>query len=168
VILLRQDPKYTKEGEFVSSIGSTGTEPGQFQGPAGVAISPVSGNFFVTDQYNNCVQVPHPEGEPILTFGETGSGPGQFNLPIDLEVDEFENIYVVDSVNGRIQIFDKTVSSSRNLARMALHHLSNLVRHHLMATLDHTPGTFNWLAHTTTQRQRALCMAISSKVVSRC
>ena len=57
--------KFTKEGEFVSSIGSTGTEPGQFQGPAGVAISPVSGNFFVSDQLNNRVQVLSPEGEPL-------------------------------------------------------------------------------------------------------
>jgi len=95
-----------ESGEITGSIGTPGTEPGQFQGPAGVAISPASGNFVVTDQFNNRVQVLSPEGDPLLTFGEQGTGAGQFNQPIDVEVDEQENIYVMDSINSRVQVFD--------------------------------------------------------------
>ncbi|MDY6902436.1 MAG: scytonemin biosynthesis PEP-CTERM protein ScyF, partial [Cyanobacteriota bacterium] len=99
--------KFTEDGELLGSIGSPGTEPGEFQGPAGVRISPTSGNFFVTDQFNNRVQVLSPEGEPLLVFGEQGTGDGQFNQPIGVEVDDKENIYVADSINSRVQVFDR-------------------------------------------------------------
>lgn len=49
--------KFNSNGDIVGSIGSSGTAPGQFQGPAALAISPNSGNFVVTDQFNNRIQV---------------------------------------------------------------------------------------------------------------
>jgi DNA-binding beta-propeller fold protein YncE len=98
---------FNRDGEFLRTIGSSGSEPGQFLGPSGITVSPTSGNIFVSDQINNRVQVLNPEGEAILVFGQSGSEPGQFNQPIGLEVDEFENIYVSDSQNNRVQVFDK-------------------------------------------------------------
>ena len=140
--------KYTKDGELISSIGSTGTEPGQFQGPAGVAISPVSGNFFVTDQFNNRVQVLTKEGEPILTFGSAGSGPGQFLQPIDIEVDEQENIFVADSINSRVQVFDKNGNFLSEYGEAAAAPPPALGEPPYGDPLDLTPGTFNWTAGT--------------------
>ena len=139
--------KYTKEGELLGSIGSTGTEPGQFQGPAGVQISPVSGNFFVSDQLNNRVQVLSPEGEPLLVFGETGSEPGQFSQPIDIEVDEFENIFVADSINDRIQVFDKDGNFRSQFGRSSGGRLPQLGGPSPYGDpLDLSPGVFNWPA----------------------
>ena len=54
-----------------------------------------------------------PEGEIVvmgkihrLTFGERGVGPGQFWLPGGIFVHGPDRIYVADSYNQRIQIFE--------------------------------------------------------------
>lgn len=97
---------YDRDGELTETIGSSGSEPGQFLGPAGLIISENTGNIYINDQFNNRVQVLDSEGNPLFAFGEEGVGPGQFNEPIGIEVDEFENIYVADSQNNRLQAFD--------------------------------------------------------------
>jgi DNA-binding beta-propeller fold protein YncE len=146
--------KYTKDGQLVGSIGTSGTAPGQFQGPAGVRISPVSGNFFVSDQFNNRIQVLDPEGKPLLTFGKQGTGNGEFNQPIGIEVDEEENIYVADSINSRVQIFDKNGNFLSAYGEPALDASGNPVAPPKLGeppfgtTLDLTPGRFNWTAGT--------------------
>lgn len=146
--------KFTPEGEQIGSIGTSGTEPGQFQGPAGVRISPVSGNFVVSDQFNNRVQVLDPEGKPLLTFGSQGTGPGQFNQPIGVEVDEYENIYVADSINSRVQVFDKNGTFLTAYGEPARTPSGDLVPPPALGdppygtTLDLRPGVFNWTAGT--------------------
>ncbi|MBW4613593.1 MAG: scytonemin biosynthesis PEP-CTERM protein ScyF [Desmonostoc vinosum HA7617-LM4] len=140
--------KYTKNGELIGSIGGNGTEPGQFQGPAGVRISPVSGNFFVADQFNNRVQVLDPKGNPLLTFGSAGSEPGQFNQPIGIEVDEYENIYVADSINSRVQVFNKDGKFLTAFGKPAAAPAPALGEPPFGEPLDLTPGTFNWTGGT--------------------
>ena len=44
--------------------------------------------------------------ELIDSWGGTGSGDGQFNRPWDIMKDNIDNIFVVDSYNHRIQVFD--------------------------------------------------------------
>jgi len=39
-------------------------------------------------------------------FGSAGDGAGQFNSPFGIAVDSMKNIYVADSRNHRIQVFD--------------------------------------------------------------
>lgn len=147
--------KFTAEGEQIGSIGTSGTEPGQFQGPAGIRISPVSGNFFVSDQFNNRIQVISPEGEPLLTFGEQGIGPGQFNQPIGIEVDEEENIYVADSINSRVQVFDREGNFLSEFGEPARTASGEVVPAPALGgppfgdPLVLEPGTFNWTAGTT-------------------
>lgn len=41
-----------------------------------------------------------------MTFGNKGSGDGQFNFPSDVAVDRYDNVWVVDKENHRIQKFD--------------------------------------------------------------
>ena len=43
-----------------------------------------------------------------LTFGSGGTGRGQFNLPLGLVTDKHDRIYIADSKNKRIQIFQLT------------------------------------------------------------
>ncbi|MBH8554124.1 scytonemin biosynthesis PEP-CTERM protein ScyF [Nostocaceae cyanobacterium CENA357] len=148
--------KYTSDGQQIGAIGGTrGTAPGQFQGVAGVRISPVSGNIFVADQYNNRVQVLDPNGNPLLAFGSAGSEPGQFLQPIGIEVDEEENIYVADSINSRVQVFDKNGNFLTSFGQPALDASGNPVPPPAFTgppfgnPLDLTPGRFNWTGGTT-------------------
>ena len=47
---------FTSEGVFVTSFGSRGQKPGQFQSPRGVCVDN-SGVLYVCDRDNNRVQV---------------------------------------------------------------------------------------------------------------
>ena len=96
-----------KTGELLKTIGGPGSGLGQFSGPAGLNISQNTGNIYVTDQYNNRVQVLDPEGTPLFAFGSKGSAPGQLSEAIGIELDEYDNVYVADSINSRVQVFDK-------------------------------------------------------------
>ncbi len=98
---------YGRDGELVKTYGSLGSEPGQFDGPAGLAISQNTGNIYINDQFNNRIQVLDSEENFLYAFGTEGTAPGQFNEPIGIDVDEFDNIYVADSQNSRVQVFDK-------------------------------------------------------------
>ncbi len=97
---------YNRAGELTQTIGSSGSEPGQFLGPAAIGISDTTGRLYVTDQFNNRIQVLDASGEFLFAYGIEGTEPGQFNEPIGLDLDEFDNVYVADSQNGRVQVFD--------------------------------------------------------------
>jgi DNA-binding beta-propeller fold protein YncE len=148
--------KFTPDGQQIGVIGGTlGTAPGQFQGVAGIRISPVSGNIYVADQYNNRVQVLDPNGNPLLAFGSAGSGPGQLLQPIGIEVDEEENVYVADSINSRVQVFDKNGNFLTSFGENARDASGNPVPPPALTgppfgnPLDLTPGRFNWTGGTT-------------------
>jgi DNA-binding beta-propeller fold protein YncE len=148
--------KYTSDGQPLGVIGGTrGSAPGEFQGVAGIRISPVSGNIFVADQYNNRVQVLDPNGNPLLAFGSAGSGPGQLLQPIGIEVDEEENVYVADSINSRVQVFDKNGNFLTSFGESARDASGNPVPPPALTgppfgdPLDLAPGRFNWTGGTT-------------------
>jgi len=139
--------KFDSEGNIVDTIGEPGTDPGQFLGPSGLTISPVTGNLLVADQNNNRIQVLTPEGEVVTTFGTTGSGPGQFIQPIDIEVDEYDNIFVTDSFNSRVQIFDingNFISDFGEPSGGDLPQIGGPTPYGNPLVLE--PGVFNWTA----------------------
>ncbi len=125
------------------------------QGPAGVRISPNTGNIYVADQFNNRVQVLDPEGKSLLTFGKLGSEPGEFNQPIGIEVDENDNIYVADSINSRVQVFDKNGNFLTAYGQPAKDASGEVVPPPALGSsspygnpLDLEPGKFNWTGGT--------------------
>lgn len=133
-------------GDLVRTIGSSGTELGQFLGPAGITVSPNTGRIYVSDQYNYRIQVLSPEGQPLFAFGERGSALGQLREPIGVEVDEYENIYVADSQNSRVQAFDKDGNFLTSFGTPAAATPPALGSPPFGNPLDLTPGTFNWTA----------------------
>src|SRR5206468_6152115 len=61
---------------------------------------------------NNRVQQIVPEGEYVSRFGKEGSGSsGEFKTPTYIAADSQRNIWVVDSVNKRIEIWKRPASS---------------------------------------------------------
>ena len=64
------------------------------------------GNVYVTDRQFENVQIFGPDGRILMAFGREGSAAGEFWLPAGVFVDDRNRIYVADSYNKRIQIFD--------------------------------------------------------------
>lgn len=94
---------FDRSGTSKHSIGSSGHEDGQFNGPRDLAVGDEL--LYVADCLNHRVQVLTTRGEFVLKFGEYGTANGQFNGPYGLAVDGRGRIYVCDSGNDRIQTF---------------------------------------------------------------
>ncbi len=91
-------------------IGTAGTGTGQMQRPFGVAVDK-SGNVWVADRENNCVQVYSPGGTLLRQFGSKygapGSGNGQFSDPRGIAISSAGNVWVTDLANKRVQEFNE-------------------------------------------------------------
>jgi DNA-binding beta-propeller fold protein YncE len=96
----------------VRHIGVKGREAGEFDAPQGVTADK-EGNIYVSDTQNHRIQIFNPDGIYLRAFGEKSeegeadAKPGTFFSPADLAFDSQERLYVLDSQNRRIQIFDK-------------------------------------------------------------
>ena len=87
----------------ILEFGDYGSNPGQFNTPAGVAVDGES-RIYVADRGNNRIEVFNSDGSLITTFGSAGSGAGQFNYPQGVAVDSRHRVYVCDKGNARVQI----------------------------------------------------------------
>lgn len=113
--------KFTPEGRLLDCWGSGGTEPGGFGpnprdkngkevgvgGPIGLCVDRqdrvwVSATNHRVQQFTN-------DGKFLCCIGaEEGHGPGQFDIPHGLALDSRGHLYVVDTMNSRIQKFQVT------------------------------------------------------------
>ncbi len=80
-------------------------QPGQFRLPDYMCVSPDQKSLYVSDRWNHRVQVFDLDGHFKFTFGSPGSGPGEFQEPKQIAFDRDGNVFVVDRLNDRVQIF---------------------------------------------------------------
>jgi DNA-binding beta-propeller fold protein YncE len=109
--------KFTPDGRFVLKFGGPefpylnlsqlGRGPGEFQGPASVAVGP-EGDVYVTDFLGMRVKRFGSDGSYRSQWGGLGSTPGKFILPDFIDTDDAGNVYVTDLGNDRIQKFTRT------------------------------------------------------------
>jgi hypothetical protein len=92
--------------------GPLGFGDGQFSEPWGIAIAP-DGNLYVADTWNHRIQVFDAEGQFITkwgdfatTNGEAVGSTGSFWGPRAVAIDDAGIVYVTDTGNKRVQIFD--------------------------------------------------------------
>jgi uncharacterized protein (TIGR03663 family) len=107
------DPYEGKQIEIAADpiYGTTGSQPGQFIEPRGLAIAP-DGSIYVADTGNHRIQHLAVDGSVINIWGSFGAGngssaapTGKFNEPWDLAVGPDGSVYVADTWNHRIQKF---------------------------------------------------------------
>ena len=99
--------KISMDGYLIASVGKEGIGPLQFRisGPDGTAISPITGQVYIADEYNHRIQVLNPELTFSHSFGSHGTDNGQFYCPTDIAIDSQGLVYVTDAGNNRIQKF---------------------------------------------------------------
>ena len=102
--------KLTFEGKCVKSVGSSeiGSGPLQFYIPIGITVHPSTGQIFIADAYNHCIQVLNNDLTYFDSFGKKGSASEQLMGPHDLAFDTEGYLYVVDSDNHCIKKFTST------------------------------------------------------------
>lgn len=90
--------------------GSTGTSMTEFHNPTDVTLDPM-GNMYVADRRNHRIQFFPIDQLVGTTIAGKSSIPGNnstlLNGPISLALDSQLNLYVVDQVNNRVQLFQR-------------------------------------------------------------
>jgi sugar lactone lactonase YvrE len=94
---------------LIRKIGTAGkkhtlTEPGQFSVPTNVAVD-ADANLYVTDMYNNRVEVFDADGNFIRQWGKAGDRPGTFTRPKGIAIDADGHVWVADAVQDILQCY---------------------------------------------------------------
>ncbi len=97
-------------GAQITTLGSSAI----FGHPDGIAIAP-NGNIWVADSGKSRLTELTPSGTVVQNYGKFGTGNNQFNGPAQLAIGPGTNpsttwLYVADSNNDRVQVFDITNS----------------------------------------------------------
>jgi len=82
------------------------SDPGTFSLPEGVAVDNEC-NVYVTDTFNDRVEIFDADGNFISTFGKNGDGPADFMRPKGIAVDRDGHIWVVDAAQNIVKVFNQ-------------------------------------------------------------
>ena len=91
------------DGTPIESFGGVGTQPGEFNRPAGIAFH--GNNIIVAEQANKRVQQISKQGQYLSHFGRKEPVDRQLVYPCGLSIDSDGNILVADRDNELIKIF---------------------------------------------------------------
>lgn len=95
---------YEADGSLAVAIG----QDGELLNASGLAIDRANKLLYVADSKKHQVMCySSVDGSAVRVIGERGDGPGQFNFPTNLSTDRDGRLYVADTLNFRVQIFDK-------------------------------------------------------------
>lgn len=102
----------TSEGKLAGVLGQ-----GSLRRPCGLAVDPRTQRIFVADAGAHQIVVLNPDGSESARMGERGGGPGQFNYPTNVAFDGAGRLYVSDSLNFRVQVFDTALRPLSQIGR---------------------------------------------------
>jgi sugar lactone lactonase YvrE len=98
--------------------GAPGVNPGQFSYPRGVAVDNDGGIYVADSRNHRIVKINGKDGKYVTDFGGlfkvdggdpkkiTGSAPGKLNEPNDITFGPDDTVYVMDTWNNRVQVFN--------------------------------------------------------------
>jgi sugar lactone lactonase YvrE len=98
---------FDKTGKFVKIVNGSKNGKGEsiLVNPRGIDIDS-RGIMYVVSNLTHLVYGFDKEGNKVFQFGGMGDGTGQFYLPNGLYVDQDDNVYITDTVNLRVQVFN--------------------------------------------------------------
>ena len=94
---------------LLRTIGTAGkahslTEEGQFAAPTNVALDQ-DNNLYVSDMFNNRIEVFDADGNFIRAWGKAGDRPGYFSRPKGIAIDSDGHVWVADAVQDILQCY---------------------------------------------------------------
>ena len=96
---------FGKKSKKVLSIGSFGSDKGQFNHPVGVAVDS-SGCIYIADSKNNRIQKFDPDGNLLATFNGEKSPSGLLNSPMGVKINSEDKLFIVDRGNNRVVVLN--------------------------------------------------------------
>lgn len=97
---------FDSDFRFRRQFGRYGEGKRQLKSPFYLAVNPTNDDIIVSDYGNHCIKVFTIRGRFRFRFGGVGKDAGRFVHPMGVCVDQFENIFVADRDNHRVQMFD--------------------------------------------------------------
>jgi len=97
---------YSADGEYISSFGERGDQPGTFENPRDIAFDS-DGNIYVPEGRRNVVQIFDPDFNLLMNFG-AGSSSGSawgFASPRHVFIDQNDRIYVAEALGKRFVVW---------------------------------------------------------------
>lgn len=91
-----------ESGKVVLTLGKAK----EFKNPSGMVYDEERERLYLSDTQNHLVRAYDKDGKPLFTIGKRGPEEGEFNFPSYLALDGTGKLYVVDSFNFRVQIFE--------------------------------------------------------------
>ncbi|MCC7106407.1 MAG: TIGR03663 family protein [Chloroflexi bacterium] len=103
---------FNPDGSIALTIGRQGANDGEFNEPWGVAVA-ANGDVYVADTWNHRIEKFDRTGKLLLkwgsfadTRGQVNDRPGQFWGPRDIAIGPDGSVYISDTGNKRVQVFD--------------------------------------------------------------
>jgi sugar lactone lactonase YvrE len=106
---------FDTDGTWIRSIGSYGTKDGQFVSIKGITVQ--ENRIFVMDSGNNRIQSFDFDGNFIAKFGKKGFEIGNYYGANGISSDISMKLYIADTFNHRVQIFDTLTNQSHVFGR---------------------------------------------------
>ena len=110
---------------FEDEFGGNGDDEGEFKSPSGLTLDVSNDLLYVADTDNERIQIIDVDGNCSGSdelandvcfedeFGKVGNDDGQFDMPLALALNTGDDLlFVADTENNRIQLFDLAGSSS--------------------------------------------------------
>ncbi|MDQ3809195.1 MAG: 6-bladed beta-propeller [Chloroflexota bacterium] len=94
--------KFAPDGALLGQWGASGSTPGQFSAPFGIAVD--ERVVYVVDQLNNRIQKFAADGSVLAVWGSGGASAGELRTPFGVAVSG-GRVYVADFGNDRVQVF---------------------------------------------------------------
>jgi len=85
--------------------------------PSGIAVDPETNRIFIANTGTHQVLVLSPEGVLIRRIGHRGTKLGEFNFPTNLAISHHGLLYVSDTLNFRVQVFDRNLNPIRQVGQ---------------------------------------------------
>lgn len=93
---------FDKKGKFLREIGSSEL----FLRPTGIAVN--EDRIYIIDTIGHKIFVfSKKDGKLLFRFGKRGTGKAEFNYPTNIFIGRDGLLYITDSLNFRVQIFDR-------------------------------------------------------------
>jgi len=95
--------RFTLDGKVLTTIGEYGREPGKMRYPYDIDLAP-DGSLMVCEYGGDRLQWFSKRGESLRVWGSSGREPGRLSAPWGAAYGRNGLIYIVDSLNSRIQV----------------------------------------------------------------